>query len=164
MAVKARKRYWWWVFRFVRFSVTRVCLLCSAVLFCLLNLCDDYWMWCNQRSSYWAGISQTESEPRSDNFNQEVLLWERGRGAPGMHTEKGSALSSGRRRRMVTLQVPHQSLKRTFSVVLTSDTVTTIYSNMKKNAAKNSRLETESHLICAPSTQSDDSRQVHPPL
>lgn len=43
-------------------------------------------------------------------------LW--GRGAPGMHTEKGSALSPGRRRRrMVTLQVPHQSPKRTFSVV-----------------------------------------------
>lgn len=87
-------------------------------LFCLLNLCDDYWMWCNQRSSFWAGISQAESEPRSDTFNQEVLLWERGRGAPGMHTEKGSALSPWRRRRrMVTLQVPHQSPKRTFSVV-----------------------------------------------
>lgn len=36
-----------------------------------------------------------------------------------MHTEKGSALSPGRRRRrrMVTLQVPHQSPTRTFSVV-----------------------------------------------
>lgn len=53
--------------------------------------------------------------------------------------------------------------KERFLLFLTSDTVTTIYSNMKKNAAKNSRLETESHLICAPSTQSDDRRQVHPP-
>lgn len=57
---------------------------------------------------------------------------------------------------------PIRVQKERFLLFLTSDTVTTIYSNMKKNAAKNSRLETESHLICAPSTQSDDRRQVHP--
>lgn len=97
--------------------------------------------------------------------------------SPDMHTEKGSALSPGRRRRMVTLQVPATKnrspgrntfpirvQKERFLLFLTSDKVRTIYSKMKKNAAKNSRLETESHLMCAPSTQSDDRRQVHPPL
>lgn len=84
-----------------------------------------------------------------------------------MHTEKGW-------RRMVTLQVPAMKnrspgrntfpirvQKERFLLFLTSDTVTTIYSNMKKNAAKNSRLENHTSSVLHP--QSDDRRQVHPP-
>lgn len=83
-----------------------------------------------------------------------------------MRTEKGW-------RRMVTLQVPAMKnrspgrntfpirvQKERFLLFLTSDTVTTIHSNMKKNAAKNSRLETESHLICPHRVMTGD-RFIH---